>query len=100
MKEELFNKYALEVCKVFDISEEDMFKKSKLSQFVDARYMLYYLCFNRKIKMTNIQKYMKRRGYDIPHSTIHYGKEKFTEELSKDPDYQVVVDNINALCTL
>ena len=100
MKEELFNKYALEVCKVFDISEEDMFKKSKLSQFVDARYMLYYLCFARKIKMTYIQKYMKERGYDIPHSTIHYGKEKITEELSKDPDYQVVVDNINALCTL
>ena len=30
MKEELFNKYALEVCKVFDISEEDMFKKSQI----------------------------------------------------------------------
>ena len=51
MKEELFKKYVLEVCKVFDISEEDLFTKSKLSQFVDARYMLYYLCFARKIKM-------------------------------------------------
>jgi chromosomal replication initiation ATPase DnaA len=98
MKIELFNMYTTEVCKVFDVEENEIFVKSKEATFVDARYLLYYLCSARKIKITYIQKYMRERGYDIPHSTIHYGINQVKEKVHEDQDYQVVIDKINRLC--
>ena len=99
MKFELFNQFASEVCKVFGITEDDVFTKNKEASVVDARYLLYYLCSARKIKITYIQKYMKDRGYDIPHSTIHYGINQVKKKVHEDKDYQIVIDRINNICS-
>ena len=98
MKYELFNRLASEVSEVFGLNEEDIFKKSKERAIVDARYLLYYLCKTNKIKLTYIQSYMERRGYVIPHSTIHHGIKEVGKKIEEDNDYQVVVDSISALC--
>lgn len=95
LKFELFNQYASEVCKVFVVSEEDIFQKTKEQSVVDARYLLYYLSYSRDINQTYIKKFMKMRGYDISHSTIHYGIKQVEKKLLKDQDYQVVIDRIN-----
>jgi chromosomal replication initiation ATPase DnaA len=99
MKFELFNQYASEVCKVFNVYEGDIFKKNKEASIVDARYLLYYLCSKNKIQITYIQKYMKERGYDIPHSTIHYGINQVKRKVHEDKDYQIVIDRISR-CTI
>lgn len=99
MKHELFNRYATEVCRVFDIEKEGLFKKDKSADLVDARYLLYYLCSDQKIRLTGIQKYMKKNGYDIPHSTIHYGINQVKKKIHLDPDYRDVINKINYLCT-
>lgn len=99
MKYELFNKLAAEISEVFNIDERKIFKKSKKREIVDARYLLYYLCKINKMKLIYIQKYMKNRGYNIPHSTIHYGIKEVDKKLEADQDYQIVIDSINALCT-
>jgi chromosomal replication initiation ATPase DnaA len=41
---------------------------------------------------------MERRGYVIPHSTIHHGIKEVAKKIEEDNDYQVVVDSISALC--
>ncbi len=98
MKYELFNKLAAEVSEVFNIDERKIFKKNKERAIVDARYLLYYLCKTNQIKLTYIQQYMKKRGYKIPHSTIHYGIKEVGKKVESDQDYQVVIDSINTLC--
>ncbi len=98
MKYELFNKLASEVSDVFNVDERKIFNKNKKREVVDARYLLYYLCNINKMKLIYIQKYMKKRGYKIPHSTIHYGIKEVGKKVSEDKDYQAVIDSINALC--
>tara|TARA_R110000803_G_C11981421_1_gene320810 strand:+ start:327 stop:632 length:306 start_codon:yes stop_codon:yes gene_type:complete len=98
MKYELFSKYATEVCKVFGVEEDQIFQKNKEAEIVDARYLLYYLCNTKKMRLKYIQKYMNDRGYDIPHSTIHYGIKQVTKKVTEDRDYQNVIDVINARC--
>lgn len=99
MKYELFNKLVSEVSDVFDIDEQKIFKKNKEREIVDARYLLYYLCKTNQMKLTYIQQYMKKRGYNIPHSTIHYGIKEVGKKVESDKDYQIVIDSINSLCT-
>ena len=99
MKQELLNRYTTEVCRVFGVEEKDLFKKNKKSDLVDARYLIYYLCSDKNMKLTYIQKYMKKNGYDIPHSTIHYGIQQVKKKVHFDRDYRVVIDKINYLCT-
>ena len=43
MKREIFNEYARRITKVFGITEDSLFSKSKHRDIVDARYMLHYL---------------------------------------------------------
>lgn len=100
MKYALFNKLATQVSVAFGMEEKYLFQKNKKASIVDARYLLYYLCLENKIQLTNIQKYMENRGYQIPHSTIHYGIKRVNKKVSEDKDYQIVIDRINSLCTI
>ena len=47
MKQEIFNKYVKKVCQLFDLTNEEVFTKSKMRERVDARHLLYYLCSKR-----------------------------------------------------
>jgi chromosomal replication initiation ATPase DnaA len=91
MKAEIFNQYASEIAHIFDINEEDLFIKSKKRDIVDARFLLYYICHKRPMRLVNIQRYMKGRGYDIFHNNILYGIKTAKKRARRDKDYAKII---------
>lgn len=87
MKAEIFNTYATAIAEEFNITEEDLFTKSKRRQIVDARYLLYFACFNRPMRVVYIQEYMKERGYKVAHSNVLHGIGEIEKRLEYDRDY-------------
>jgi chromosomal replication initiation ATPase DnaA len=94
MKSDIFYQYVDRVVDLFRISREDLFSKTKRRDLVDARYMLYYLCINRPMSLTYVEKYMAENGYQIKHSTIIYGLSVMTERVREDFDYAQMVKEI------
>jgi chromosomal replication initiator protein len=95
MKQDIFNRYADRIAKLFRVSKEDMFKKSKKSELVEARHLLYYMCYNRQIKITAIQDYMALSGYTIQHSSIIHGIRSVEEKIKEDKDYVVAIKELD-----
>lgn len=94
MKVDIFNQYVERVCDLFGITRQTLFSKSKQRQLVDARYLLYYLCFKRPMTISYIQKYMLSNNYDIQHTTIIYGISTVDKRIKEDVDYFQVVKDI------
>jgi len=94
MKQDIFDKYAKSVAKKFNISLKEMFTKDNHPNIVDARYMLYYLCIERPIKVSYIQKFLKNSGYAVYHSTIIYGYKKAKKIIEADSDYKQLINDV------
>ena len=56
MKRNIFNEYVEQVIELYGITKGELFQKSKVREIVDARHVLYYLCYNRPMKLKYIQK--------------------------------------------
>lgn len=95
MKEDVFNQYVERVLDLFGITKEEFFSKSKKRNFVDARQLVYYLCAQRPIKITYIQKFMCDNGYEIVHSVIIHGIKAMEGRIKEDRDYQSIVKELN-----
>ncbi len=91
MKAEIFNQYATKVANIYEIDEEAIFIKSKKRDIVDARFLLYYLCHKRPMRLVNIQRYMKERGYDIFHNNILHGIKTAKKRARRDKDYAKII---------
>jgi chromosomal replication initiation ATPase DnaA len=83
------------VIELFRISKEDFFSKSKRRDLVDARYLLYYLCYKRPMSIAYIQKYMAENGYDIRHGSVIYGIGTVEKRIKDDNDYMQVVKDLD-----
>lgn len=94
MKSDVFNQYVDRVAELFSINKEELFSKSKKREFVDARYLIYYLCSKRPMQITYIQKYMKENGYEIQHSSIIHGISSVEERIKVDKDYVTIVKEV------
>tara|TARA_R100001509_G_C4811231_1_gene196467 strand:- start:130 stop:423 length:294 start_codon:yes stop_codon:yes gene_type:complete len=94
MKLNIFNQYVTEVAHLYNLEEELIFEKSKERGIVDARHLLYYLCYFRPMKLKYIQDYMKGRGYEIGHSSIIHGIQSVQKAIDEDDDYQSVINQI------
>jgi chromosomal replication initiation ATPase DnaA len=94
MKVDIFNQYVERVTELFGINKEKLFSKTKERECVDARYLLYYLCFKRPIALNYIQKYMADNGYEIKHSTLIYGISTVEKRVKADADYMQIVKDI------
>lgn len=94
MKVDIFNQYVERVTELFGIPKEKLFSKSKERELVDARYLLYYLCYKRPMNVSYIQRYMKESGYDIKHTTILYGIRTVETRVKEDNDYMQIVKDI------
>jgi chromosomal replication initiation ATPase DnaA len=94
MKQDVFNQYAERVSDLFQITKEELFSKSKKRELVDARYLLYYLCFKRPMRINYIEKYMTDNGYNIKHSSIIHGISVTEEKLKTDKDYLSIVKDV------
>ena len=78
----------------FGKNEEKIFEKSKERGIVDARHLLYYLCYYRPMKLKYIQDYMGQRGYEIGHSSIIHGIQSVHKAMAQDDDYQKVINDM------
>tara|TARA_R100000963_G_C4632521_1_gene97252 strand:+ start:406 stop:705 length:300 start_codon:yes stop_codon:yes gene_type:complete len=94
MKKDIFNQYVDKVAETFELSPVDLFIKTKARQCVDARHLLYYLCKNRPMRLTYIQKYMLENDYKINHSSIIHGIKQVQEKINEDKDYLTVIKKI------
>ena len=95
MKKAIFEKYATAVAKEFHLSEDEMFERTRARECVDARFLLFYLCMERPIRTSYIQRYLKEKGLDICHSTILHGYKKAKALVESDPDYKNLAKQIS-----
>jgi len=95
MKKEIFDAYAIAIAKQFNLTMDQMIIKTKKREIVDARQMLYYMCMERPIRISYIQRFMAEQGHSVCHSTIIHGYKKAKELIDKDKDFKQVVNEIN-----
>jgi chromosomal replication initiation ATPase DnaA len=95
MKEDVFNQYVERVIHLFNITKEEFFSKSKKRNLVDARQLVYYLCSQRPIQITYVQKYMRENGYDVVHSVIIHGIRAMETRAKEDKDYQSIIKELD-----
>ncbi|MDA9247086.1 hypothetical protein N9P25_02040 [Flavobacteriaceae bacterium] len=92
MKKKIFDDYVMAVAKKFSLTIEEMFAPSRRQDLVDARQMLYYLCMERPIRISYIQRFLETYDFKVTHSTIIHGYNKAKESMKIDAD---VNDSIN-----
>lgn len=91
MKQDIFVKYVDKVAQLFNITKDEMFSKTKNRKYVDARHLLYFLCFNRSMRIKFIQECLSNMGYKVNHSNIIYGVSTVEKRIKEDMDYTRVV---------
>mgnify|MGYP003133205688 FL=1 len=91
MKREIFIAYAKAVAEQFHLTLEQMFTKTKKRECVDARQILYYLCMERPIRISYIQRFMEEQGHKVQHSTIIHGYKQAKQLIDNDKDYQAIL---------
>jgi chromosomal replication initiation ATPase DnaA len=94
MKKEIFDYYASAIAKQFNITLKELFTQTKLSHIVDARQLLYLLCVQRNFKKSYIKNFLSENGYVVSHSTIKYGVEQAEKLIESDPDFALMLKNI------
>tara|TARA_R100001591_G_scaffold982_1_gene2445 strand:- start:1118 stop:1411 length:294 start_codon:yes stop_codon:yes gene_type:complete len=94
MKKHIFDAYATAIAKQFHLTLDQMFDKTKKREIVDARQMLYYMCMERPIRISYIQRFMEENGHSVCHSTIIHGYKKAKELIDQDKDFQDVVSRL------
>ena len=94
MKRDIFNLIVEVITARFDITNEELFSKSKRRDLVDARHMLYLICKERHMSVRYIQEYMNASGYETAHSPIIYGIKSAETKSNEDPDYKYVLDKV------
>jgi len=73
MKKEIFDYYANKVAQNFGLTQEELFTKNRSRDYVDARWILYYICIERPISKASIQKFMFENGFSVGSTTILRG---------------------------
>ena len=91
MKKDIFDSYAKAIASQFHLTLDQMFDKTKKREIVDARQMLYYLCMERPIRISYIQRFMEEQGHSVAHSTIIHGYKRAKEMIDQDKDFKHVV---------
>ena len=84
--------YANAIAEQFHLTLDQMFEKTKKRECVDARQILYYLCMERPIRISYIQRFMEENGHNVSHSTIIHGYKKAKELIDKDKDYKKILE--------
>ena len=92
MKKDIFNKYSEAVAKQFHLTLDEMFSKTKRQDIVEARQILYYLCKERPIRFSFIQRFLEENGYKVGHSSIMHGYNQAKKMIEEDVDYENFID--------
>ena len=97
MKKEIFDKYASLVADQFYIKLEDMFSKSRVHPRPEARQMLYYLAYERPIKISSIRRFMEENGLPVQHNTVMKGYKNAKKTVEQDKDYRAFVKKVSKI---
>lgn len=97
MKREIFEAYVEAIVTRFKIKRKELFSKSSKRDLVEARYMLYYLCHKRPIRICNIEDYMGENHYMTRHSNIIAGIRSMEKKMEKDPDYITLINELEKI---
>ena len=95
MKKQIFDDYATAVAKKFHLTLDEMFTSTRRGDIVDARQMLYYLCMERPIRISYIQRFLESYDFKVTHSTIIHGYKQAKALIDSDQDYSEMIDKIN-----
>jgi hypothetical protein len=94
MKAEIFDQYVNHIIDLFKINKSELFTKCKIRKFSEARYLLYYLCYDRHISLVQIKYFMSENGYEVDHSPIKSGINVVAKRVKYDKDYIDIVKEI------
>lgn len=94
MKEDIFNQYVDRVLSLFGITKEELFSRSRKRNIVDARQLVYYLCYNRPIMLKYVENFMSNNGHDVCRQTIKHGVNIVEDKIQSDRDYQSIIKEI------
>jgi len=94
MKKELFNRFVEEILVLFRLTREELFRKDKDNNIVDARQMLYYLCHGKRMNYLQIEKFMAENGYIIKYNSITHGIKSMEKKMVKDADYRKIIERL------
>jgi chromosomal replication initiation ATPase DnaA len=94
MKEDVFNQYVEKVLDLFNMDRETLFSRTKKRHIVDARQLLYYLCYNRKIQCVTIKDFMLENGASIHHNSIANGIKNVKLKFEEDRDYKAIIKEL------
>jgi len=94
MKKEAFDFYVQSICKIYGFPVERLIEQTKNRDVTTARYLLYYLCYNRPMTLALIQMYMAELGLKVSHPTIIYGVRSIRKRMHTDKDIIQVLNRI------
>jgi len=94
MKYTIFMEVANNIAQHLQIKPKKLFEKNQANELVMGRHFLYYICYERGMKLVDIKKYMEKNNHPIAHQTILYGL-KMMEQHLNDPDLKKIVDKLS-----
>jgi|TARA_R110000796_G_scaffold136186_2_gene252230 hypothetical protein len=84
MKNRIFNLYVNFICDECGITRKQFFTKSGKTMYSTPRFMLYYICNERPIRMTEIKRLMESYKFKVERANIEYGINKISKSKDKD----------------
>lgn len=93
MKKDIFNYFTDSVLRLFGLTQEELCKKTREKEYVDARFVLWYLCSTR-MEVVYIQKFTAELGFECEHTTILHGIKRVTKKMQEDADMKLIINRI------
>ncbi len=94
MKEYIFKQYLDNILEHLGITLEDLLEETKTRTIVEARQILYYLCQERGMTLSEIKSYMETQGFEVTLATMMKGVAKAKDIIDNDPDYKYIVKKL------
>ena len=93
MKNKKFNEYAKLIAIGFGIPKKKLFERIQEREIMDARQMLYFICYRNGFPLVSIQRLMFAKGYNVKnHSSISHGIKRMQDH--QDLDYKKLIEEI------
>tara|TARA_R110000803_G_scaffold155929_1_gene220506 strand:- start:448 stop:762 length:315 start_codon:yes stop_codon:yes gene_type:complete len=86
MKKEIFNLYVKLICDGTGLVKDQLFSPLKNRDLIQARILLYKLCYDRPMTIKQIVSFMKERGFIISYETVRKSIIKTTSLLKSKSD--------------
>jgi 2-iminoacetate synthase ThiH len=70
---EKFKQNLSAVMEQFGLTEDELLERTKRRINVDARQVLFLMCVRDEIPLNYIQRFLKKKGFELSRSTILHG---------------------------